>query len=168
MRTVLLGTDFVYNSAGNLLPIEINTNSGMNRLTQEEIDTLFNLNELSNFITTNNFTKVTYIGGIRQFHNKLEILSNNLNIEYVFEEVSGNITIPLVEDSETHLIFPSIIPCSPIIKPSAIIRSPLICPSILKKTSDSILPCTIQPLLISEGAELFCAFFATAIFLVYA
>ncbi len=36
MRTVLLGTDLVYDSLGNLKPIEINTNSGMNRLTQEE------------------------------------------------------------------------------------------------------------------------------------
>ena len=84
MRTVLLGTDLVYDSLGNLKPIEINTNAGMNRLTKEEIDNAFNLNELSNFITSNNFTKVTYIGGIRQFHDKLEILSNNLNIEYVF------------------------------------------------------------------------------------
>jgi hypothetical protein len=103
MRTVLLGTDFVYNSVGNLLPIEINTNSGINRLTQEEIDTLFNLDDLSNFITTNTFNKVTYIGGIRKFHEKLETLCTSLTIEYVFEEVGGNITIPYIEDSETHL-----------------------------------------------------------------
>jgi hypothetical protein len=107
MRTVLLGTDFVYNSVGNLLPIEINTNSGINRLTQEEIDTLFNLDDLSNFITTNTFNKVTYIGGIRKFHEKLETLCTSLTIEYVFEEVGGNITIPYIEDSETHLIIRS-------------------------------------------------------------
>jgi hypothetical protein len=107
MRTVLLGTDFVYNSVGNLLPIETNTNSGINRLTEEQYDSLFNLDDLSNFITTNNFTKVTYIGGIRQFHDKLEILCTSLNIEYAFEEVGGNITIPYVEDSETHLIIRS-------------------------------------------------------------
>ena len=107
MRTVLLGTDLVYNSLGNLIPIEINTNAGMNRLTQSEIDAAFNLNELSNFITSNNFTKVTYIGGIQQFHNKLEQLCVTLNTEYVFNDVTGNITIPFVEDSDTHLIIRS-------------------------------------------------------------
>ncbi len=107
MRTVLLGTDLVYDSLGNLKPIEINTNAGMNRLTEEEIDNTFNLNELSNFITSNNFTKVTYIGGIINFEKKLQLLCATLNIEYVFSEVANNITIPLVEDSETHLIIRS-------------------------------------------------------------
>jgi hypothetical protein len=107
MRTVLLGTDLVYDSLGNLKPIEINTNAGMNRLTEEEIDNTFNLNELSNFITSNNFTKVTYIGGIINFEKKLQQLCATLNIEYVFSEVANNITIPLVEDSETHLIIRS-------------------------------------------------------------
>ena len=107
MRTVLLGTDLVYNSNGALIPIEINTNAGMNRLTQSEIDAAFNLNELSNFINSNNFTKVTYIGGIQQFHSKLEQLCVTLNIEYVFNDVSNNITIPFIEDSETDLIIRS-------------------------------------------------------------
>jgi hypothetical protein len=107
MRTVLLGTDLVYNSLGNLKPIEINTNAGMSRMTQTEIDNALNLNELSNFITSNNFTKVTYIGGIIQFEKKLQELCVTLNIEYVFSEVANNITIPFVEDSETHLIIRS-------------------------------------------------------------
>lgn len=107
MRTVLLGTDLAYKSNGQLVPIEINTNAGMNRLTQSEIDNALNLNELSNFITSNNFTKVTYIGGIINFHNKLQLLCTTLNIEYTFLEVGGSITIPFVEDSETDLIIRS-------------------------------------------------------------
>ena len=107
MRTVLLGTDLVYNSLGNLIPIEINTNAGINRLTQEQYDSLFNLTELANFISSNNFTKVTYIGGIRKFHDRLEPMCSNINVEYEFLEVNGNITIPNVEDSDTHLIIRS-------------------------------------------------------------
>ena len=36
MRTLLLGTDFMYNYRGILVPIEINTNVGMNSTTFEE------------------------------------------------------------------------------------------------------------------------------------
>lgn len=107
MRTVLIGSDFVYNKDGNLLPIELNTNSGINRLTQEQYDSLFNLTELANFISSNNFTKVTYIGGILKFHDRLEPMCGNANVEYEFLETNGNITIPYVEDSDTHLIIRS-------------------------------------------------------------
>lgn len=107
MRTLLLGTDLAYNSLGNLIPIEINTNAGVNRLTEEQYDSLFNLTELSNFITSNNFNKITYIGGILKFHDRLQILCNTLNVEYTFLEVGGSITIPNVEDSDSHLIIRS-------------------------------------------------------------
>ena len=107
MRTVLIGSDFMYDKDGNLKPIEINTNAGINRLTEEQYDSLFDLTELANFISSNNFTKVTYIGGILKFHDRLEPMCGNANVEYEFLETNGNITIPYVEDSDTHLIIRS-------------------------------------------------------------
>lgn len=108
MRTVLLGTDFMYNSVGNLVPIEINTNVGMDFLQRiEDDDSVFNLTELSSFITNNNFTKIVYIGGIKLFHDKLNILASSLNLEYVFHKMNEGITIPYVEDDATTLIIRS-------------------------------------------------------------
>lgn len=108
MRTVLLGTDFTYTSTGQLIPIEINTNVGMENFYLEDDNEIFNLTELSNFITTNNFVKVCYIGILRLFEEKLFELCNSLNVNYEFFPVmSGNITIPYVEDGDNILIIRS-------------------------------------------------------------
>lgn len=107
MRTLLVGTDLAYDKNGRLVPIEINTNVGWNRMTQEQIDQIINLTELRTFILNNNFNKMTYIGGIHPMNDKLNILCQELNIEYLFIELSGNITIPYIEDSENHLIIRS-------------------------------------------------------------
>ena len=104
MRTVLIGSDFMYDKDGNLKPIEINTNSN---LSQNSLDTIhtFDLNELSNFIDLKGFTKVTYIGRIMQFHSKLKNLCTDKNLEYTFLLTNENaVTIPYVEDGEDHLI----------------------------------------------------------------
>lgn len=108
MRTVLLGTDFTYTSSGELKPIEINTNVGMENFYLENDDDIFDLANLSNFITSNGFTKVSYIGILRLFESKLSELCAGLNIQYeYFPVMSGNLTIPNVEDSTDHLIIRS-------------------------------------------------------------
>lgn len=107
MRTVLLGTDFMFNSLGNLVPIEINTNVGMNINNLEDDNEIFNLNGLKSFIIEKNFTKITYVGAIKLFNEKLMSLCNELVIEYNFIFKSEGITIPYIEDTESHLIIRS-------------------------------------------------------------
>ena len=108
MRTLLLGTDFTYTSDGSLIPLEINTNVGMENSYLENDDNIFDLSSLTSFITQYSFTKITYIGSLRIFNLKLAELCASLNIEYNFFAVlSGNLTVPYVEDSETHLIIRS-------------------------------------------------------------
>jgi hypothetical protein len=64
MRTLLLGTDFMYNSNGDLVPIEINTNVGMDNIIINDDNMLFNFSELSSFITTKGFINVVYFGSL--------------------------------------------------------------------------------------------------------
>jgi D-alanine-D-alanine ligase-like ATP-grasp enzyme len=64
MRTVLVGSDFMYNKDGNLVPIEINTNVGWHNGKVESNEESIDLTELSNFITEQGFTKVVYIGNV--------------------------------------------------------------------------------------------------------
>jgi hypothetical protein len=106
MRTVLIGSDFMYNSVGNLIPIEINTNSGFDNenVRVEEFDDTFNLIPLLQFITDNGFTKIEYIGEIRQFYVKL---SGSVDIECNMTQVTNAITVPFIEDNETTLIIRS-------------------------------------------------------------
>ena len=106
MRTVLIGSDFMYNSVGNLIPIEINTNTGFDNenVRVEEFDETFNLTPLLQFITDNGFTKIEYIGEIRQFYVKL---SASVDIECNMTNVGNAITIPFIEDTETTLIIRS-------------------------------------------------------------
>lgn len=107
MRTVLLGTDFMYDSNGKLVPIEINTNVGLDHFIFEKIDDVFNLSNLKIFIQSKNFIKLSYIGDIIPLHEKLEILCKDLSIEYRKYVSDNSLTIPIVEDSEDHLIIRS-------------------------------------------------------------
>jgi hypothetical protein len=107
MRTLLVGTDFMYNSSGNLVPIEINTNIGIDKTTIEERDEIFDLTYLRDFIISNNFIKVTYIGGVKLFSEKLAELCQNIPIEYDYIPKGNGVTIPYVEDSADHLIIRS-------------------------------------------------------------
>ena len=53
MRTVLIGTDFMYDNDGNLKPIEINTNTGWDYISKVEDDTdTLDLTNLYEFIET--------------------------------------------------------------------------------------------------------------------
>ena len=108
MRTVLIGSDFMYDKDGNLKPIEINTNVGWVNLTVEDNETALDFTTLSSFITEKAFTKVVYIGTIVKVHKKLKTLTETLGI--LFENHSTNmdsITIPYVEDNDETLIIRS-------------------------------------------------------------
>jgi hypothetical protein len=106
MRTVLIGSDFVYKSDGNLIPIEINTNTGFDNENSrvEEGDDSFNLSSLLQFITDNGFTKIEYIGAMHPFYQRLK---EAVNIECNMNYVANAITIPSIEDNDTTLIIRS-------------------------------------------------------------
>jgi hypothetical protein len=105
MRAVIVGLDFVYDSGGNLKPIEMNTNIGYSRVKIENDDEVFNMTEFQNFVTTNGFLKITYIGVNNQIKEQIINVCTDLSLE--FESIAvgrGAITIPFVEDSPTHLV----------------------------------------------------------------
>lgn len=107
MRTLLLGTDFAYNANGDLVPIEINTNVGMDLFTPENHNEMFQFDELLNFITSNNFSKIIYIGGIYLFNVYLENFCTENSLTYTFYQVTNGVTIPFVEDDNETLIIRS-------------------------------------------------------------
>jgi hypothetical protein len=107
MRTVLIGSDFMYDKNGDLKPIEINTSTGWNNYKIESEDETYDLSGLSTFIQNGGFTKVTYVyqSANKGIITRLDSLLESLNIEFVNLKVgSTSITIPNIEDSDTHLI----------------------------------------------------------------
>jgi hypothetical protein len=109
MRTVLLGTDFVYDKNNILKPIEINTSTTTSRNKLEsprgEMDFVFNNDNLISFINDNNFTEVVFIGTESELSTILSDICQSINVTYEFVQTVGySITIPYVEDSETKLI----------------------------------------------------------------
>lgn len=59
MRAVILGTDLMYNQAGKLVPIEINTNVGFDLVNRvEKDDEWLDVSSLVEFIKKNKFKKV--------------------------------------------------------------------------------------------------------------
>lgn len=109
MRTVLLGTDLVYDKNGNIVPIEINTNVGLdsNRI-EWNVDDIFDLTELDQFIATNNFTEVYYIGSMLDLNTHFQNHWTGSTINYSFIETEDrSITIPNIEDTENRLIIRS-------------------------------------------------------------
>jgi hypothetical protein len=109
MRTVLIGSDFMYDKDGNLKPIEINTAVGWDGIEklEEDVDCL-NLTSLHTFIDDNNFQTVHYIGAIDYFHKTLETHYSGSSITYEFHPVDKNaLTIPNIEDNDTTLIIRS-------------------------------------------------------------
>lgn len=106
MRTLLLGTDFMYNRNGDLVPLEINTSVGYDGIGKLETDNdVFDLQPLVNFIETGNFTKIEYIGNINEFYNRL---TGSISVECEIHQVQSNaVTVPYIEDTETTLIIRS-------------------------------------------------------------
>jgi hypothetical protein len=107
MKTLLLGTDFAYDINNVLRPIETNTNVAIDKFTPEKPIDIFDLTELNTLIETNGFTEITYIGAMYSLHMELEEYCELHNITYVYHHILNHITIPVVEDSETHLIIRS-------------------------------------------------------------
>lgn len=109
MRTVLLGTDLVYDNHGNILPIEINTNVyfDSNRI-EWDINNILDLTELDQLIQTNNFTEVYYIGSMNELNMYFQNHWSGSSINYTFIETEDRaITVPNIEDTENRLIIRS-------------------------------------------------------------
>jgi hypothetical protein len=108
MKTVLIGSDFMYDKDGVLKPIEINTNVGFTHTHLEDFNDIFDTSHLIEFVTQNGFTKIDYISGVKVFSDVLASMSIDLGIEYEYHQVAGNsITVPYIEDTETNLIIRS-------------------------------------------------------------
>ena len=107
MRTVLIGSDFMYDKDGNLKPIEINTSTGWSQQKLESDEETYDLTALGQFIQENGFTKVTYVyqAANEGIISRLETLLESLNVQFVPLKVGSTaITVPYIEDSETDLI----------------------------------------------------------------
>jgi hypothetical protein len=106
MRTVLIGSDFMYNSNEDLIPIETNTNIGWDDLNTriESDEESLNLTSLLQFISDGGFTKIEYIGALPVFYNQL---SKSVDIECNMHSVQRSVTIPYIEDNDTTLIIRS-------------------------------------------------------------
>jgi len=108
MKTVLIGSDFMYDKDGVLKPIEINTAVGFTQTHLENIDDIFDTSHLIEFVTQNGFTKIDYIGNAGGVNKILTTMSFDLGIEYENHTVAYNsITVPYIEDTETTLIIRS-------------------------------------------------------------
>jgi hypothetical protein len=108
MRTVLIGSDFMYDRNGNLKPIEINTAVGYHRNKLESEEEAFDLTDLLSFISTNGFTKVVYIGELRKLSLLLSSTLTEISVEYEYIMTpSTSLTVPDVEDNDTTLIIRS-------------------------------------------------------------
>jgi hypothetical protein len=109
MRTVLIGSDFMYDKDGNLRPIEINTAVGWDGPEKvEDDDDCLDLTSLYQFVEDNNFQTVYYIGDIGPVHKTLAAHYSGTSVTYEFNGVGAtSITIPYIEDNETTLIIRS-------------------------------------------------------------
>jgi hypothetical protein len=108
MRTLLIGSDFMYDKNGNLKPIEINTAIGWSNNKFETDNASIDLSQLTTFVQTQSFTKVYYIGSLKTINEKVSEMCSTLGIEYEFLKVDlSSITIPNVEDNDQTLIIRS-------------------------------------------------------------
>jgi len=109
MRTVLIGSDFMYDNDGNLKPIEINTAVGWNgpEKYEDDVDCL-DFTGLDAFVKSKMFTTIIYIGEIAYLQPSLKKYCEDNSITYEYHAVGKNsLTIPYVEDNEQTLIIRS-------------------------------------------------------------
>ena len=109
MRTVLIGSDFMYDKDGNLRPIEINTAVGWDGPEKVEDDAdCLDLSALDTFVKANNFTTIHYIGDLPLFSSKLQAYCADNSITYEPHPVGQSaITVPHIDDNEQTLIIRS-------------------------------------------------------------
>lgn len=108
MRTVLIGSDFVYNKEGALVPIEINTSLGWTYVTLEDSQNSIDLTALSEFISENSLTKVVYVGLLQVIASKIKELAKTSG--FTFEHIltsHTSLTVPYIEDDDATLIIRS-------------------------------------------------------------
>jgi len=112
MRALLIGSDFLRDENDNVKFIEMNTNISVHN---NDILNDFDFTELTNFISSNEFTELHYIVNRETemnfsetgivFSEVLESICNNLGIQFTKHEVgAASITVPQIEDSENKLI----------------------------------------------------------------
>ena len=109
MRTVLIGSDFMYDKDGNLRPIEINTAVGWDgpEKVEDDVDCL-DLSSLDTFVKSNNFTTIHYIGDLGALNLKLKDYCTDNSITYEWHVVTDTaITVPYIEDGDSILIIRS-------------------------------------------------------------
>jgi len=99
MRTVLIGSDFMYDNDGNLKPIEINTALGWNgpEKVEEDVDCL-DFTALDVFVKANNFTTIHYIGELAYFEPTLKKYCEDNNINLIFIKYNDKIKEVLVKN----------------------------------------------------------------------
>jgi hypothetical protein len=109
MRALLIGSDFMYDKNGTLKPIEINTNTGWDYISKvEDNNDSLDLTNLYEFIETNGFTSIHYIGEIIYLHQTLETHYTGSSVVYQFHQVGiHSITVPFIEDNDETLIIRS-------------------------------------------------------------
>lgn len=109
MRTILIGTDFMYDKVGNLKPIQINTAIGLNSMDRlEDLEFIFDLTELKKFLIEKKFKTVFYIGIISYFQEILKKLCKEIDIEVIYYKiVPPSLTVPHVLDDENTLLIRS-------------------------------------------------------------
>jgi hypothetical protein len=120
MKTLLLGTDFIYNKEGKLVPLQINTAIGHNKFDRIENDNyVFDLTLLKDLIVKYNFDTIFYIGGIIPFKNRFSNLCNELGKSLSFYKIEPpSLTVPLIKDDNSILVVRSAYDTSAIIDDS--------------------------------------------------
>lgn len=120
MKAILLGTDFMYNQKGELVPIQINTAVSHNNNDRvEDDDYIFDLSQVKELILKHNFETIFYIGNIIPFKNRLSDLCIELDKSLSFYKLSPpSLTVPLIQDRDTSLIIRSAYDTSAIVDDS--------------------------------------------------
>jgi hypothetical protein len=109
MRTVLIGSDFMYDSDNNLKLLEINTALGWDTTNKLEDDSdCLDLTSFDTFVKSNNFKNIQYVGELERLHAKLSTYCLDNSITYEFHAVGQeSITVPYIEDNNDTLIIRS-------------------------------------------------------------
>ena len=109
MITVLLWSDFMYDSNGDLKILEVNTNITLNVNDKvENTEDVFDFSHLQSFISERGFASIVYIGSLMELDTELKTFCESLSISYTFYNIGGNaLTVPYVEDGDDVLIIRS-------------------------------------------------------------
>jgi hypothetical protein len=104
MKAVLLGTDYIKTSTGDIKVLETNTNI----IFATDDVTKLDWNGLKTFIQSNNFTNIHLIANRTTTNFNVvfqEMVETELGLNYIFNETSaGSITVPYIEDTSDTLI----------------------------------------------------------------